>query len=324
MDALLRVAGVRKRFGSTEVLQGLDLEVRPGRVVGLLGPNGAGKTTLIRMVLDLTLPDAGAVTVLGESPSARLRDRIGYLPEERGLYPKQRVVDVLAYLVSLAGVAPAEARRRSEAWLKRVGLGEHARKKVRQLSKGMQQKVQLGAAILHAPDLLILDEPFTGLDPVNRRLVGDVVREQAARGAGVIVSTHLLDQAQQLCDEVVLIRLGRMLLTGPLDTVRRTWAEGRVEIVAEGPWADDPRVAAQVEAISDEGEPTRVTLREGVAPEDFLATVLAAGGRVEHFSRPLPSLEEVFVRAVEADTAEDAARVRAELHAGAAAPGDAA
>ena len=241
--AILAVHGVEKRYGEARVLKGVSLQVTPGRVLGLLGPNGAGKTSLIRMVLDLTRPDGGSLEVLGQPPSSGLKDRIGYLPEERGLYPKQRVIDVLTYLVGLSGLSRDEARRRAQGWLERVGLAEEARKKVRTLSKGMQQKVQVGAAILHDPELVILDEPFTGLDPMNRRLIGEVVRELVAKGAGVIVSTHQLDQAQQLCDDVVLIRRGQVILSGTVAEVRERFAGRGVELGTEAPWAPEGEVS---------------------------------------------------------------------------------
>ncbi len=308
---------MEKRYGDQKVLKGVSLEVTPGRVLGLLGPNGAGKTSLIRMVLDLIRPDAGSIEVLGHPPSAGLKDRIGYLPEERGLYPKQRVIDVLAYLVGLSGLSKPEARRRAQGWLERVGLADDARKKVRALSKGMQQKVQVGAAILHAPELIILDEPFTGLDPVNRRLIGEVVRELVARGAGVIVSTHQLDQAQQLCDDVVLIRRGEVILSGTVAGIRERFAGRGVALGTEDPWTPEGAVAAMVEAVVPRPDGTRVvTLADGVDPSAFLAAVLAGGARVHHFSRALPSLEEVFIAAVTGETDLDAERLRAELRAG--------
>jgi ABC-2 type transport system ATP-binding protein len=312
---VLVVEDVEKTYGAAKALCGVSFTIGPGEVLGLLGPNGAGKTSLIRMLLDLTRPDAGRVEVLGQPPSSRMRERIGYLPEERGLYPKQRVVDVLSYLVSLSGLSAAEARARSEGWLDRVGLSPWRKRRIRELSKGMQQKVQLGAAVLHEPDLVILDEPFTGLDPVNRRLVSDVVREMRDRGAGVIISTHLMDQVEQLCDSVVLLRQGHLLLEGPVLEVRRRHAAATVTVGAEAGWQTHPAIAPLLQAVQPRGELLEVTLAQDAEPGSFLTALVEAGISVEHFSRTLPSLDDVFVLAVAKDHGDPEA-ARREIEAG--------
>lgn len=312
---VLQIRDVHKRYGDTEVLAGVSFSVASGEVVGLLGPNGAGKTTLIRMMLDLIRPDQGEVLVLGQAPSPALKSRIGYLPEERGLYPKQRVERILSYLVSLAGVDRKTALHRARQWLIRVDLRGYAHKRVRELSKGMQQKVQMGAALLHEPELLVLDEPFTGLDPVNRRLVSDVIAEARSRGAAVVVSSHLIDQVEQLCDSVVLIRRGRVLLSGSVQEVKERHAGGEIRLQASAGWRDDPALASLVASVTREERGfDQVTLAEGSSADALLKALVAGGHRVDHFSRSLPSLEEVFVRCVvEADEAADRDTVRAEF-----------
>ncbi|MDF1562249.1 MAG: ATP-binding cassette domain-containing protein [Deltaproteobacteria bacterium] len=310
-EPLLRLSGVRKRLGSTQALDGVDLHLAPGEVVGLLGPNGAGKTTLVRLLLDLLRPDSGTVEVVGHHPAERPRASVGYLPEERGLYPKVRVLPLLTYLVSLSGLSPAEARRRSREWLERVDLADRARARADTLSKGMQQKVQLGAAILAGPRLVILDEPFTGLDPVGRRLVAEVVGELKARGAAVLISSHLLDQVQQLCDRVVLVRAGKVLLEGEVGELRARYGAGRYLLDAgEGSGPVIERLATV------EGE-TRGTLQlrlaEGVDERALLRALIEAEVEVRSFARCEPSLEEIFIEAVlEAQGTDDEA-LRARL-----------
>ncbi len=298
---VLVVEDVAKSYGPAWALRRVSFRVGEGEVLGLLGPNGAGKTSLIRMLLDLTRPDSGRIAVLGEEPSSRTRERMGYLPEERGLYPKQKVIDVLSYLVSLAGLPALEARRRSHDWLQRVGLGEWERRRVRELSKGMQQKVQLGAAILHDPALVILDEPFSGLDPINRRIVADVVRELRDKGAAVIVSTHMISEVEHLCDRVVLLRKGHLLLQGPTYEVRQRFAEASVSLSATDGWQVHPAVAPLILDCKTKGDKAEITLVEGVDTQALLAALLKSGIRVDHFSKNIPSLDDVFVLAVAAD-----------------------
>ncbi len=296
----LLVEGVVKVYGNTVALRNVSLQVSGGEILGLLGPNGAGKTSLIRMLLDLTRPDQGRISVFGEPPSTRAREHIGYLPEERGLYPKQRVADVLTYLGSLAGLSPAEARARAHSWLDRAGLSAWSRRRVRELSKGMQQKVQLGAAILHDPALVVLDEPFTGLDPVNRRLVSDVVEEMSSRGAAVIVSTHLMDQVERLCDRVVLLREGALLLQGPVAEVRQSFAGSSVTLSCTPGWESRPNLRDLVVEVRSRGTMQEVALAPNVDAQHLLKKLVTEGFEVDHFSRSLPSLDDVFVLAVAA------------------------
>ena len=224
-EALLDLRGVRKSFRDVCAVDGVDLRVLRGEVFGLLGPNGAGKTTLIRMILDIVRPDAGEVRVFGHPLERADLDRIGYLPEERGLYRKRKVIQVLRYLAELKGVPRPLFEQRVGPLLVRLSLADAAGRRVETLSKGNQQKVQLIATLLGEPELLVWDEPFSGLDPVNVREVRDLIRSQAERGATVILSTHLMDQAEQLCDRVALVNNGQIVLQGAVDVLLDDHAE---------------------------------------------------------------------------------------------------
>lgn len=220
IPVVLEFVDVVKTYGEHRALDSVSLSVRAGEVFGLLGANGAGKTSLIRLALDIVRPDSGHVRVFGEEPSAHVLDRIGYLPEERGLYKTERVIDVLVYLGELKGLTRNDARRRALAWLERIGLDSVASSRVASLSKGMSQKVQLVAALISDPPLAILDEPFSGLDPVNARLVSDLILERRDRGLTTILSTHQMDRAELLCDRIAFVRAGKIVLEGTVAAIR--------------------------------------------------------------------------------------------------------
>lgn len=217
---------VVKTYGRHVALAEVGFTVEKGEVFGLLGPNGAGKTSLIRLALDIVRPDSGGVRVFGEAPTAGTLDRVSYLPEERGLYRKQRVIDVLVYLGELKGLSRPEARSRAADWLRRIGLPEVASLRVEALSKGMSQKVQIAAALLTDPELAILDEPFSGLDPMNARLVDDVIADRRDRGLTTVLSSHQMDRVESLCDRIVVLHRGRIVLEGPVASIRADHAEG--------------------------------------------------------------------------------------------------
>ncbi len=250
MPIAVDIEHVSKRFGSTQAVDDVSFDIRGGEIFGLLGPNGAGKTTTIRMVLDLFKPDSGVITVFGKPISDDAKGRIGYLPEERGLYKNVSVIDCLAYLTSLKGVDRVDARRRATAYLERVGLGDVAKKKVKELSKGMQQKVQLGVALLHEPDLIVVDEPFYGLDPINTRLVKDMLRASRDRGAAIVMSTHQMDRVEELCERMCMFNQGQVMLYGTVNDIRRRWAPNAVLVQGQG---DFSRVAGveRVEVVDD-------------------------------------------------------------------------
>src|SRR5580700_11196007 len=220
MQAALELDGVTKRYGAFTAVSDLSFAVKPGRILGFLGPNGAGKTSTIRMILGLITPTAGDISVLGASDLPAVRNRIGFLPEERGLYRRMTPVAAIAFLAGLKGVPKAEARRRARAMLEAQGLGETLGRQIRSLSKGMAQKVQLLSAIAHEPDLVLLDEPFSGLDPVNQQSLEAIIRGLADRGATVVFSTHVMQHAERLCDQVVLLARGRKMFDGAVDQAR--------------------------------------------------------------------------------------------------------
>ncbi len=290
----LEVRAVSKAYGTKVAVDAVSLSVEPGEIFGLLGPNGAGKTSLIRMVMDITRPDSGEIRILGQAASPALKDRVGYLPEERGLYQRQRVGQVLQFLGEIKGLDAHVAARRVDAALDRVGLLETKKKRMRELSKGMQQKVQIAAVLLSEPEFVVLDEPFEGLDPVNRVLVTDLMRERAARGATIVLSSHRMDQVETLCRRVLLIHQGRTILEGEVAAIRERFADRAVLLEAEGDVAGDPN-ADRSEPL---GAATKVWLKPDSTPETLLASLVARGVRIRRFERALPSLDEVFVRSV--------------------------
>ncbi len=296
MTPVLEVREVAKSFGAKRAVDGVSLTVEKGEVFGLLGPNGAGKTSLIRMIMDITRPDSGEVRVFGSPVTGERKHRIGYLPEERGLYPKQRVVDVLAYLGRLKGLSAHVAAVRADRWLDRVGLLETRKKRIRELSKGMQQKVQIAAVLLHEPELVIMDEPFSGLDPVNRALVIEIMKEITSKGATLVLSTHLMDQVEALCARVFLIHRGRNVLEGSVREIKERFADNAVILDTDR----DLSVHPDVERVETRNGVAKVWLKPGQGPEPFLASLLSSGARVRRFERALPSLDEIFVKVVAA------------------------
>jgi ABC-2 type transport system ATP-binding protein len=296
----VEVAGAWKRFGALDVVVDLSFEVWPGEMLGFLGPNGAGKTTTMRMILDIIRPDRGRIRVFGGEAGVAQQQRTGYLPEERGLYRDVPVVDTLAYFAALKGLPPTEARRRAVRVLEEVGLGDDLRKKAGELSRGMQQKAQVVATILHEPDLLVVDEPFQGLDPVNRELLRQVVLAQRARGAAVIMSTHDMDEAQTLCDRILLIDAGRRLLYGTVADVRRAYSDGAVVVHGRGLPTETARLGSAAGATVADGS-VRYLLREGATPSDLFRELAASDVEVDRFEVAAPSLDEIFIRAVRGD-----------------------
>jgi ABC-2 type transport system ATP-binding protein len=292
--------GIRKSYGETTALRGLSFEVRSGEVFGLLGPNGAGKTTLIRILMDIIRSDAGTISVFGEPHRREHLDRLGYLPEERGLYTKQPVLRVMAYFGMLRGLERAEALRRSREWLERIGLSEVASWRVERLSKGMSQKVQIAATLLADPQLCVLDEPFSGLDPVNVRLVEQLIEERRQRGKTTILSTHQMNQVEELCDRVALIHRGSLEVYGEVGEVRRRHSPHEVRVAIEGRL---PGLNG-VEHVVDEGGSTfRLSLHDGTEPRAILAQLVQAGAHLERFEKVLTPMEEIFIRVVQGGTA---------------------
>ena len=294
------VEGAWKRFGSTDVVRDLSFDVRPGELLGFLGPNGAGKTTTMRMILDIIRPDRGSIRVFGGEPGITHQERVGYLPEDRGLYRDVPIIDTLTYFGALRGLSGPEARRRATRLLTEVGLGDALRKKAAELSRGMHQKAQLIATILNEPDLLIVDEPFQGLDPVNAELLKGVLIAQRERGAAVIMSTHDMGDAQLLCDRIVLIDRGSRLLYGTVADVRRAFSDGAV-VVAGRDVPADPAAYRSVSHVTAHDGGLRFLLHEGSTARDLFRELAATSADVERFSVDSPDLGEIFIRAVDGD-----------------------
>lgn len=293
----IHAEGLTKRYGSTLALEGLDMDVQPGEVYGYLGPNGAGKTTTIRMVMDILAPDRGEVRLFGRPRSRGDLRRIGYLPEERGLYRRMTVADQLVFLGELQGVPRREAGRRAEHWLERLELGAWAKAKVEALSKGMQQKIQIAGTLLHEPDLLILDEPFSGLDPINQGVLKEVLSELRGRGTTILFSTHIMEHAEKLCDRICLISGGRVVLEGELAALKRARGGNVYRLFADGSLDGLASVPGVTQVVpKGEGE-ARLLL----GPEADPAAVLAAlvdRTRVREFRSEEPDLETLFIQAV--------------------------
>jgi ABC-2 type transport system ATP-binding protein len=293
---VLSFSRLRKTYATTVAADSVSFEVRSGEVFGLLGPNGAGKSTLIRMLMDILAPDEGEIRLDGRPVTASDRDRIGYLPEERGLYRKERVLDVLVYFGMLKGLGRATARTKARAWLDRLGLGDMAGRRVDQMSKGQQQKVQIAGTLLHDPSILVMDEPFSGLDPINTTLMKDLFRERSRAGCIVVLSTHQMPLVEALCDRVALIHRGRLVLYGGLEEIRRSHGEASVLVEAHGALAGLPAVAR----VEPHEGLSRVFLRAGARPRDLMDQILGRGMVVDHFEVMRAPLEEIFVRTVEA------------------------
>src|SRR5262245_42965733 len=284
-----------KGYGDTQALRGVSFDVGSGEIFGLLGPNGAGKSTLIRILMDIIRPDSGRVRVFGELRTRAHLDRLGYLPEERGLYTKLTVVDVMMYFGALKGLSRQEARRRAVEWLGRVELPHVASWKIDRLSKGMSQKVQIAAILLSDPELCVLDEPTTGLDPVNVRLVQDLLVERRRNGRTTILSTHQMNQVEELCDRVALIHQGQLMVYGGLAEVRRRYSLPEIRVHARGPLPSVPAVAR----MTDEGEGSwKILLSDGTPPHEILAALVASGALVDRFEPLLAPMEDIFVRVV--------------------------
>ncbi|MFN8653359.1 MAG: ATP-binding cassette domain-containing protein [Gemmatimonadales bacterium] len=303
---------VTKRYSGHTAVRGLSMEVPRGGIFGLLGPNGAGKSTTIRMMLSIITPDEGRIALLGTGGSARaLSARIGYLPEERGLYPKMRVLDHLAFLAECKGISRWDARKRAKAWLERLGLGDWTQRKVSDLSKGMQQKVQFAGALQHEPELVILDEPFSGLDPVNSQVMRDVVVEVARSGRTVVFSTHIMEQAEKMCDRIVIIARGEKIVDGTLAQVKGDFGKSHVALTFTRNAANARAILADralVASADDAGATAEVQLADGVEAEVLLKALVQADIGLSRFEVVEPSLQSIFIAKVGADAATPSAR----------------
>ena len=293
--ATVAVANLVKSFGQAQAVRDASFEVHRGEIFGLLGPNGAGKTTIIRMILDIYKPDRGQISILGGPMSEAKKARIGYLPEERGLYKDLRVEECVLYLAELKGLSRREARRRADAYFERLGLAAEKHKKVNEFSKGMQQKVQIITTLIHEPELIIIDEPFSGLDPVNTRLVQDILLEEHRKGTTIIMSTHQMYQVEEMCDRIVLINKGESVLYGGVDEIRRQYADNAVRVTVHG---ELPHIPGVLET-SRKGNTHTLTLSKEMSTQMLLAYLAAAPELVvESFELALPTMDDIFVRVV--------------------------
>ena len=303
---------VSKRFSGHTAVDQLSLEVPKGGIFGLLGPNGAGKSTTIRMIMNIITPDEGRIAVLGhESASRDLSDRIGFLPEERGLYKKMKVIDQLTFLGEAKGIGRTTARKKASQWLERLGLVDWTLKKVEDLSKGMQQKVQFIGALLHEPELLILDEPFSGLDPVNSQVMKDVVVELARGGHTVLFSTHIMEQAEKMCDWIVIIARGRTVVNGALSDVKGEFGGRHVALTFTRNRERAARVLADrslIEKLDDYGPSAEVELAATGDADRLLRTLVQEDVGLSRFEVVEPSLQSIFIAKVGADAATAPAR----------------
>ena len=293
----VRLNQVSKSFGEFTAVRDLSLAAHAGRIYGLIGPNGAGKTTSIRMIVNITAPDSGSIELFGRRITAELQDRIGYLPEERGLYRKMKIGEQIRFFAELKNVKPAEADRRIAFWLKRVQLSEWKNKKAVELSKGMQQKVQFVTSILHDPDLLILDEPFSGLDPINVELLKEIILELKAAGKTIIFSTHQMEVAEKICDDICLLNRSKKILDGSLRDIKESFGGNSVALRLNGgnEVLADLSLVSKVARHSDEIE---ALLAPGADPQDLLRRLLDSGAVVTKFEMIEPSLNDIFIQKV--------------------------
>jgi len=288
---------VTKRFDTVVAVSDLSLHIEQGAVFGLLGPNGAGKTTSLRVIMHILVPDEGVIRVLGQSASDRTMDLVGYLPEERGLYARMKVREVLVFLLALKGLSEAEASVRAHEWLERLGLAAWSEKKINDLSKGMQQKVQFIAAVAHRPPLLILDEPFSGLDPVNATLIKDIMLDLREKGSTIILSTHRMEQVEMMCDAICLINHGHSVLAGDLRAIKKSYGKNtvRIEYTGDDSFLDRPDL---VEKLNRFGAMVEAKLLPGADPQEILKAAVARGVRLTRFELIEPPLHDIFIEKV--------------------------
>jgi ABC-2 type transport system ATP-binding protein len=306
-DPVVRVERVTKRFSGHVAVRELSLNVPKGVIFGLLGPNGAGKSTTIRMIMDIIEPDEGRVVLFGGTAKGRdLSERIGFLPEERGLYKKMKVVDHLVFLGEVKGMPGREARRKAAEWLDRLGLRDWTTHKVEDLSKGMQQKVQFAGTLIHDPELVILDEPFSGLDPVNSQVLKDVVVDLARQNRTVLFSTHIMEQAEKMCDHIVIISRGQTVVDGTMAEVKRADGARHVAVTFHRDAGLAGRVLMDrslVAKADDYGASAEVELASGADPDRLLEALVRSGAGISRFEVVEPSLQSIFIAKVGRDAA---------------------
>ena len=291
------IKNISKRFGTNQAVKDISFEVNPGEIFGLLGPNGAGKTTCLRMVLDIFKPDTGSITLFGGSLDEGKKDKIGYMPEDRGLYQDIPLERCLTYLSSLKGMSKTEIKEQLDINLEKFGLADHRKKKVKELSKGMQQKAQIIATLQHKPELIIIDEPFTALHPINTQLIKDILVTLKEEGTTIIMCTHQMHQVEELCDRILLMNEGEKVLYGKLNEIRKQYSGSDVII-------ESPNEVPQIPGISNIEKvngTVRVGLENSLSPQDLLQNLIVNNIQIEKFQIAVPSLSEIFIQAVTKD-----------------------
>ncbi|HSL53867.1 MAG TPA: ATP-binding cassette domain-containing protein [Pyrinomonadaceae bacterium] len=296
-EITVKLDRVSKSFGEFTAVRELSLTVRAGRVFGLLGPNGAGKTTTIRMIVNITAPDSGTIQLFGRHIDSNLQDRIGYLPEERGLYKKMRIADQLRFFAEIKNMRGREVDLKIDEWLARVKLSEWKHKRSMELSKGMQQKIQFITSVIHDPDLLILDEPFSGLDPVNVELMKEIVLDLKRRGKTIIFSTHQMEVAERICDDICLLNRSQKVFEGSLREIKSSFGRNSIAVRCEGGDGvlDDPALVSKVVRHADEAQ---ALLASGADAQTLLKRLIDSGAVIGKFEMMEPSLNDIFITKV--------------------------
>ena len=287
---------ISKWYGDFQAVKDLSFDVNRGEIFAVLGPNGAGKSTSIRMILDIIKPDTGTISVLGNKMDDSIKNRIGYLPEERGLYKSVKVIEMMAYLGRLKGLSNRDAKSRAMTLLEQLDLAENANNKVDELSKGMQQKVQFAVTVMHEPELIIVDEPFSGLDPVNRLVIKSLLEDLRENGAAIVMSTHQMNQIEEMADRMLMISHGQRKLYGEVDDIRQEYAQHAIIVEGQGNWGSLPGVAA-VEAINNRSAATLLHLEPDSTMDEVLGAIAQSPEMaIERFERAVPTLDEIFIR----------------------------
>ena len=290
----LEVSGVVKTFNCTRVVDDISFNVNPGEIFGLIGPNGAGKTTTIRMIMDIIRPDSGLIKVFGNTINENAKDSIGYLPEERGLYKKQSLLKSMYYIAALKGIERQCAERKANELLKRVGMIPHKNKKIEELSRGMSQLAQFLITIIHEPNLIILDEPFANLDPVNTELLKEITFELRGQGKAIILSTHRMNEVEELCDRVFMINKGRGVLYGRLNDIKSRYRKNAIYLEYEG----ELGYLRNVEVRQERQGSAELIMNKDMTPEKILEQLLAKGVRINHYELSTPPLHDIFLQIV--------------------------
>lgn len=301
-SSAIAVNKISKSYGKFKAVDNLSFEVNTGEVFALLGPNGAGKSTTIRMILDIIKPDDGNILIFGKPINDKIKDRIGYMPEERGLYQGVKVLDVMVYLGVLKGMKSSDAKSSALNLLEKLELSDQADKKVSELSKGMQQKVQMAVTVMHNPSLIIIDEPFSGLDPVNRLVIKDMLMEFRSQGGVIIMSTHQMNSIEEMADRMLMINHGQQQLYGRVDDIRQKYALHAIIVEGQGDWASIPGVS-HVEAINNRRAGYMLYMDDATTSDQVLAHIAQDDSKqIERFEHAVPSLDQIFVRVVEGET----------------------